>query len=991
MARRSTARPAPRRTARTRREMQAKDHIPEVYQEMLEEAEARDPAQFDSDRPVKRRRLEGSNGIPTRAIPIDTSQPAKTESSRAPEPKSAQIQQVVYDSTTSDESDIEWEDVDVEQHTPNLYVNKTADEGRDDTLQITLERQPEFQKKAIIRRKPVTAAEKKLRLDAHKAHLLCLLAHVQLRNRWCNDDNLQSHLKKMLPRKIIALLNPDETKPQFARSTTFIDGLNQAGDVFSRKFRVTKMGLRRAHWAEDPTQLKQKMESIMSTTDIFFSKEEFMSQAKLLQGSRDFGAQLFCALLRSAAVETRLVCSLQPLPFSGTVKDMTPAKKPKQYIVLSSDDHETSNDERKERSKPSTTPSRIRRIGRPDFHSHPTPVTSVRETTPRESPHPVFWVEAFNEAVQKWIPVDPLVTKSLAKPSKFEPPASDMYNGMAYVVAFEDDASARDVTRRYAKAFNAKTRKTRVEYTRNGDEWWKGALAAYEKPFLEDRDEAEISELTAKSGAEPMPRNIQDFKDHPVYALERHLRRNEVIHPKRVIGHVGLSKAGSKSDGLETVYRRSDVHIVRSADKWYRLGRDVKVGEQPLKHVPANKQKSGFASDEEEEDENQETPLYAEYQTEIYRPPPVVNGRIPKNNYGNLDVYVPSMIPPGAVHVKHPDAARAARILGIDYADAVTGFEFRGRRGTAVFGGIVVAKENYEALEETVNGIADERRQAAMHARSEESLRLWRLFLTKLRIAERVKAYASEDEDMEFPPEAIDSGTEGDASEESETGQLPEQAGGFFTGMCDSPGESLAGGFVPDGDDSSNDHEAGGFIPDEPDDDSLAGGFIPEATALPDGQQVGGFVPKTIDEKEKITSLEAPVIQSSVTKPHASITTEKVTSFHGSKKAKRSKPPHYELIVVPSHNRVPVPSQNDIKLPERGLEGSSAILPITVDSSTLGDSKPASLGTTSRPPSPENQDPAPLKAAPESDSELEKGSLLSEDPEDEDAIPEWLV
>ena len=191
MARRSTARPAPRRTARTRREMQAKDQIPEVYQEMLEEAEARDPAQFDSDRPVKRRRLEGSNGIPTRAIPIDTSQPAKTESSRAPEPKSAQIQQVVYDSTTSDESDIEWEDVDVEQHTPNLYVNKTAPEGRDDTLQITLERQPEFQKKAIIRRKPVTAAEKKLRLDAHKAHLLCLLAHVQLRNRWCNDDNLQ--------------------------------------------------------------------------------------------------------------------------------------------------------------------------------------------------------------------------------------------------------------------------------------------------------------------------------------------------------------------------------------------------------------------------------------------------------------------------------------------------------------------------------------------------------------------------------------------------------------------------------------------------------------------------------------------------------------------------------------------------------------------------------------------------------------------------------
>lgn len=69
----------------------------------------------------------------------------------------------------------------------------------------------------------------------------------------------QRNLKRMLPRKIIALLNPDEDKPQFTRSTTFIDGLNQAGDIFSRRFRVTKQGLKRAHWAEDQEQLKQRM------------------------------------------------------------------------------------------------------------------------------------------------------------------------------------------------------------------------------------------------------------------------------------------------------------------------------------------------------------------------------------------------------------------------------------------------------------------------------------------------------------------------------------------------------------------------------------------------------------------------------------------------------------------------------------------------------------------------------------------------------------
>jgi xeroderma pigmentosum group C-complementing protein len=109
----------------------------------------------------------------------------------------------------------------------------------------------------------------------------------------------------------------------------------------------------------------------MSDAEVFFSKEEFQSQAKILQGSRDFGAQLFCALLRSAAVEARLVCSLQPLPFSGTVKDMTPSKKPPQYIVISSDDHETSADDQQKSSSGLTTPSRTRRIGRPEFNSRP--------------------------------------------------------------------------------------------------------------------------------------------------------------------------------------------------------------------------------------------------------------------------------------------------------------------------------------------------------------------------------------------------------------------------------------------------------------------------------------------------------------------------------------------------------------------------------------------------------------------------------------------
>ncbi|KAJ5081621.1 hypothetical protein NUU61_009885 [Penicillium alfredii] len=947
MVRRTLARSSRGRGSRhnqLKRERVRDDSVPEVYQEMLEEAEARDPGQFAPDRPIKRRRVGDMKAIPVESQPLDQG----SVSGHAGNNDAQQVQ-TVYDTTTTDESDVEWEDVDI-QHSAPTMLGTPASQAGGETLQITLDQEPEKRKRTAQRRKPVTAAERKVRLEVHKTHLLCLLGHVHLRNLWCNDEDLQAFLKRMLPKRILTLLIPEEDKPQYIRSTTFVDGLNQAGDIFSRRFRVTKPGMKRAHWADDQDQLKQRTEAIMSNAEVFLSKEDFRMQAKAMNGSRDFGAQLFCALLRSAAVEARLVCSLQPLPFSGTVKDMTPSKAKPGPIVISSDDHDTSTDER-QKPADSPTPSRIRRIGRPEFAPARPPPTSPRpgpRPTPQESLYPVLWVEAFNEAVQKWVAIDPVVTKSLAKPSKFEPPASDPYNQMNYVVAFEDDASARDVTRRYAKAFNAKTRKLRVESTRNGEAWWDKALRAYEKPFLEDRDAAEVGELTSKSAAEPMPRNIQDFKDHPVYALERHIRRNEVISPRRVIGYVGLSKTTSKSDNLEPVYRRTDVHLVRSADKWYRLGRDVKLGEQPLKRVPASRGKTGMWSDDD--DEPQETTLYAEFQTEVYQPPPVVQGRIPKNAYGNLDIYVPSMVPPGAVHIQRPEAVRAARILGIDYAEAVTGFDFKGRRGTAIFRGIIIALEYQEALEEVLRSLEDERRLAALEARSVEALRFWRLFLTKLRIAERVKSYAGEDEEL--------------AEElESELVENVEDAGGGFFPEPHQPTKSPPpqlpkGGNLATSTLSSGDTEAS--LPFAPqDDEALGGGFIPD---------------EPVDD--------APAAEPAVLVANAN------PSPHNNR-TQTSSESRYRLVVVPHHKpsteQQPQPSTPEPTAPAEP-PGSSEKVPIAVDSSTNGDSKSVSVDPISRPVSPQAHAPVP-----DSDSEIEKGSLLSEDPEDEDAIPEWLM
>ncbi|KAB8224066.1 hypothetical protein BDV33DRAFT_165804 [Aspergillus novoparasiticus] len=933
------------------------DEVPEVYREMLAEAEARHPGGLENDRPIKKRKVQGQSLASS--APAQTTKQEDQHTSKKQGNVNPQVQ-TVYDSSSSDESEMEWEEVDILQ-APAVPIQTAPASGENETMQITLDPHQDQKRKVIRRRKPITAAEREMRLHVHKAHLLCLLSHAQLRNLWCNDEEIQGFLKQMLTKRVISLLNPSQEQPQYTRSTTFIDGLNQASDAFSKRFKVIKSGLKRAHWADDSLSLKQRVEDIMSDAEMFLSKDDFQKQAKTLQGSRDFGAQLFCALLRSVAVEARLVCSLQPLPFTGTTKQMTPTKSGRQFIVMSSDDLDTSTDDLTKRGA-SPTPSRTRRLGRPQFKPSTQPKSFVANSRPsiRESSYPVFWVEAFNEAMQKWVPVDPLVTKSLAKSFKFEPPSSDPYNCMSYVIAFEEDASARDVTRRYSKAFNAKTRKLRVESTKNGERWWGRVMRFYEKPFLEDRDEVEISELTAKIAAEPMPRNLQDFKDHPIYALERHLRRHETIFPKRVVGQVSVSKSGSRNQVLEPVYRRSDVHALRSANRWFRLGRDIKIGEQPLKRVQSHRNRA-MAVEEDAGDSEQytETALYAYHQTELYRPPSVVQGKVPKNAFGNLDVYVPSMVPSGGVHIKHSDARHAAKLLGIDYADAVTGFDFKGRHGTAVIQGVVIAKEYEEALKEVLGCLEAQKLQAELEQKSAESLRLWKHFLLKLRIAERVQSYAVEGEEAD-DEESI-------ASSNNDHGN-PEEAGG---GFIPEPNQETIG--------SQNGTQERHFesLAAPKDDDFLGGGFIPN-----DGE--------THQEIAKDSVFEVA---------------------SGPSHTNREEPCLYSLVVMSDDTNTAkstAPYQDGTMLPEasapssRGKEGHKdqgqkipegipSDTPILVESSTAADTPSGSAKVVSQPlPATQLRIESPVTSDKGSNSN-DEGSLLSHDPEDEDAIPEWLM
>lgn len=69
------------------------------------------------------------------------------------------------------------------------------------------------------------------------------------------------------------------------------------------------------------------------------------------------------------------------------------------------------------------------------------------------------------------------------------------------------------------------------------------------------------------------------YKNHPLYALKRHLLKFEALYPPdaAVLGFVRN----------EPVYARECVYVCRSRDTWLKEAKVVKLGEQPYKVVKA--------------------------------------------------------------------------------------------------------------------------------------------------------------------------------------------------------------------------------------------------------------------------------------------------------------------------------------------------------------------------------------------------------------------
>ena len=99
----------------------------------------------------------------------------------------ARRQTAYNDSEDSAESDVNWEEVDLVE---DVQVDNTSANAQALNLVLGDTGESKQNLHQSSKKRPATSAERKLKLEIHKMHVLCLLAHVYLRNHWCNDDEV---------------------------------------------------------------------------------------------------------------------------------------------------------------------------------------------------------------------------------------------------------------------------------------------------------------------------------------------------------------------------------------------------------------------------------------------------------------------------------------------------------------------------------------------------------------------------------------------------------------------------------------------------------------------------------------------------------------------------------------------------------------------------------------------------------------------------------
>ncbi|XP_043229195.1 DNA repair protein complementing XP-C cells homolog isoform X1 [Amphibalanus amphitrite] len=644
------------------------------------------------------------------------------------------------DAPMSDDSD--WEAVDT--RASDLVTKGFVEVTLPSDVAVQKRKKKGFDVEAYMKRQ-LSRARRELQQLVHRAHLLCLLSRALQVNALLNSETQLACAMSMLPSKY--------AYPPKRVSISYVE-------KFLKWFRE-KVPL------EAPAEGGRCSEDVFATLEVRLRTKKAHTPLELVC--------LFVLILRAIGVDCRLVMSLQPVPLkpspptsaaagkTAAAKSDKSAAKAKQQSKKK--ETSSSNSARKTSETPKgkarsapTPPARTgsnrkakQRPGPSAAEAGSSDDSSGDEFEPRRPDRRVLssssggsegppgrpargavdcWAEVYVEEELRWISVD-VVGGGVHCVTQIRKRATAP---LVYVVGCDNAGHIKDLTARYDPKWHSSTRKLRVE-----PDWWSEATDAW-RAAPTRRDKEEDEEMMRDLQERPMPQSIAEFKDHPLYALERHLLKFEAIYPPTAVplGYIG------KGERRTPVYARECVRTLHSRETWIKQARVVKEGEKPYKIVKARPKWDRVL---QKAITDKPLEVFGRWQTAEYVPPRAEGGKVPRNDYGNVELFKPSMLPGGTVHLNVEGLSRVAKRLGIDCAPAMVGWDYHCGGSHPVFEGYVVCEEFEDTLMDAWEADQREARRRQREKREKRILDNWRRLVRGLLIRQRLaRKYDFQDE-----------------------------------------------------------------------------------------------------------------------------------------------------------------------------------------------------------------------------------------------------
>merc|ERR1711892_401976 len=195
------------------------------------------------------------------------------------------------------------------------------------------------------------------------------------------------------------------------------------------------------------------------------------------------------------------------------------------------------------------------------------------------------------------------------------------------------------------------------------------------------------SMLTKKWNNHEIPINLKKLRVHPKFVAARHVKRYEIIWPTDT---APITQIEIDENILEDVYLRKNVRTLHTRGTWIQKARIVRAGEVPAKKIAnwMQNKKQNKAKDYKGSE------LFGKWQVDHFQPPVAINGKVPRNAYGNCDLHHACMLPLGTTWITDLNNgvfSRVCRTLEVDAAKAVIGFH--PSRRYPLTDGYVICKE----------------------------------------------------------------------------------------------------------------------------------------------------------------------------------------------------------------------------------------------------------------------------------------------------------